>query len=482
MLKDKASKKILIVDDDEYNRTVLENIIGKEGYQTHTARDGASALKEATDWLPDLVLLDIVMPGSNGLEVLSDLRAAEFPHRPAIVMLSGKGDKPVIAEALLKGADDFVVKPVDELELIARLRAHLRAGETLSELEHEKKVLENLLEITNATTLTLDTDTVLNTIVQRVAEETNALRCSIVLVTKENKGFVISSHEDKSVKKLPLDLEKYPEIIEAISTRKPIVIDDIADHPLMESVREHVKDLKGMSLLVVPVIFSNEVLGTIFLRTEREGKGYTQAEIDFCTIVANSSYNAIKNARVFEEVNKERERLEEVAITDQLTKLYNQHFFYKRLEEEFERAIRYDTTLSVIMMDLDDFKRINDTYGHTTGDKVLREVAGMIKKSVRKIDIVARYGGEELAVILPHTPLKGAVGEAERIRKTVSDHSYAGLIKEVITVSMGVCSFPAKGIVNSGDLVNLADNALYDAKHAGKNRVLTRQELESKRA
>ncbi len=123
------------------------------------------------------------------------------------------------------------------------------------------------------------------------------------------------------------------------------------------------------------------------------------------------------------------------------------------------------------MVDIDNFKRINDGYGHRAGDHVLREIAGIIKGSVRKSDIIARYGGEEFAVILPQTTLEGAAGEAERLRELISEHDYADLTRELVTASLGVAAYPQDGIANYGDLVNLADTCLYEAKRMGKNRV-----------
>ncbi|MBI5454690.1 MAG: sensor domain-containing diguanylate cyclase, partial [Deltaproteobacteria bacterium] len=243
----------------------------------------------------------------------------------------------------------------------------------------------------------------------------------------------------------------------------------VLNHPLMAGVKNRIADLKDMSILIVPIVFNDEVLGTLFLRTRKKENGFSQKEIDFCRIVANSSFHALRNARLFEKVTKEKEYLKEIAVKDQLTSLYNHNFFYSRLEEEFERAVRYETPLSLIMLDIDNFKQINDTFGHRVGDVVLREIAAMVKRGVRKTDIVARYGGEEFAVILPHTLLKGAVDEAERLREIVESHAYAGLVSNKITVSIGVASYPQKGAMNSGDLVNYADDALYKAKWSGKN-------------
>lgn len=464
-----TEKKVLIVDDEELTVRMLEEAVGGKGYAIRTALNGEDALSIVKEWHPDVILLDLVMPGLEGMKVVEAIRSMELSVRPSIIVISCKGEKDVMVEAFNKGADDYMVKPVNELELMARIRAQARIVDLCEALEEDRENLSTILDITSAIGATLDTSTVLDVIVQRVAETIGAVRCSIVLVAKGNDGYVLVSHDNPDVKNFRIDLRKYPEIREALKTREPVAINDILNHPLMAEVHPLIEDLKDMSVLVVPIIFSEEVLGTLFLRARRVREGFTKEEIDFCHIVANTSYNAIRNARIFERTIREQELLKEIAITDHLTTLYNQHFFYTRLEEEFERAVRYDNQLAVLMMDIDNFKSINDQYGHRNGDMVLKEIAAIIKKCVRKSDIVARYGGEEFAVILPHTPIEGAAGEAERIRKIIGEHCYAHLIKEEITMSFGVAAYPRLGLMNSGDLVNASDKALYAAKAAGKN-------------
>ncbi|OGQ28429.1 MAG: hypothetical protein A3D29_04205, partial [Deltaproteobacteria bacterium RIFCSPHIGHO2_02_FULL_42_44] len=364
-------------------------------------------------------------------------------------------------------------KPIDEIEFIARMKAQTKIRGFYQELYDDKKNMEAILDITQAASTTLDSNEVLYTIVKKVADITNAVRCSIVLIIKESEGYVLVSHESPLIRDIKLDLNKYPEITAVLASKKPVIVEDIPNHPLMQKVKELVKDLENMSVLVLPIVYEEEVLGTLFLRTHRYGKGFTEKEIKLCQIIANSAYHAIKNARLFEDISKEKDKMTTLAITDSLTRLYNHNFFYRRLDEEFSRSVRYETPLSVIMIDLDNFKKINDTYGHRVGDLVLKEIADIIKKLVRKTDIVARYGGEEFAVILPHTNLKGAEEEAERIREAVSSHAYAGLAREILTMSLGVASYPCENsVLNSGDLVNLADTALYEAKRAGKNKVI----------
>jgi len=463
------NNKVLIVDDNLTSKAILEDILRHNGYDTRHALDGREGLELLAEWKPDVVLLDLVMPGMDGYGVCREIREMDLTPRPSIIIISVKDDKNSIVESLSCGADDFIAKPIDDSELVARVRAQQRIVEFYREIEEDKRSLETILEITTAMSASLDPSEVLGAIVSKVASITDAVRCSIVLIAKEDEGYVLASHEDPSVKELRIDLSKYPEIKKVISTKTPLALDDISTHPLMSPVKESIAELGGMSILIVPIVFNDEVLGTLFLRTRRREHGFAKKEVDFCRIVANASFHALRNARLFEKVVKEKEYLKEMAVRDHLTSLYNHNFFYSRLDEEFERAVRYETPLSLIMMDIDNFKQINDTYGHRVGDLVLKEISATIRRCVRKTDVVARYGGEEFAVILPHTLQKGALEEAERLREAIASSAYAGLVNHRVTVSVGVASYPQKGAMNSGDLVNHADDALYEAKRDGKN-------------
>lgn len=463
---------ILIIDDDLTIKAMLEDTLRANGYHTFHASTSREGLRLVKEHLPVLIFLDIAMPEMDGRKVCQMIRNMNISVRPSIIMLINKDDKDIIADAIEKGADDFIIKPIDDMELISRLKVQSKIRQFYQDLHGDKRNLEAILDITNTLSTTLESSEVLYTIVKKVADITEAVRCSIVLIMKEDEGYVLVSHESPVIRDIKLDLNKYPEIREVLISKKPVVVEDIPNHPLMQKVKDLVKDLGQMSVLVLPIVCEEEVLGTLFLRAHRLGKGFTEKEIQLCQIIANSAYHAIKNARLFEEVSKEKEHMKNLAITDSLTQLYNHNFFYNWLDEEFNRAVRYDTPLSVIMVDLDDFKRINDTYGHRAGDKVLKEIADIIKKLVRKTDIVARYGGEEFAIILPHTNLHGAEEEAERIREAISNNVYTGIKKEKLSTSLGVASYPSGGTMNSGDLVNLADTALYEAKRGGKNRVV----------
>lgn len=163
------------------------------------------------------------------------------------------------------------------------------------------------------------------------------------------------------------------------------------------------------------------------------------------------------------------ETLEKMAITDSLTGLYVRRYFSERLEEEFGRSARHALKFSFLMLDIDDFKKCNDTYGHLVGDVVLKEISRIMKESIREIDLISRYGGEEFAVLLPETSGNSAMLVAERIRKKVEEEVFKAYDERIkITLSIGLSEYP-ESASNSASLIDRADEALYRAKNAGKN-------------
>jgi diguanylate cyclase (GGDEF)-like protein len=185
----------------------------------------------------------------------------------------------------------------------------------------------------------------------------------------------------------------------------------------------------------------------------------------FLAQVANQAHIVVENSRLVE-------RLRELAIRDSLTDLYNHRHAMDLLANEFERVGRYAAGVSLLMLDLDEFKRINDEHGHPAGDAVLKEMARVLKETLRTVDSVGRYGGEEFVVILPHTSPEEARATAERIRRKVQSHVFwVGAKPLSVTLSIGVASYPSPAVDSPESLVREADRALYRAKDAGRNRV-----------
>jgi diguanylate cyclase (GGDEF)-like protein len=193
----------------------------------------------------------------------------------------------------------------------------------------------------------------------------------------------------------------------------------------------------------------------------------TAAELDRLQVIGNQSSLALQNALLHGE-------LERLSVTDRLTELYNHGYFQQRLEEEIGRAERFGHVLSLIMIDIDDFKAFNDTYGHPRGDRVLRSVSDAITRTLREIDFAARYGGEEFVVVLPETDVEGARAVAERIRVEVESLSFTSIGVDASirkTISVGVATFPTHAH-GGAPLIVAADQAMYAAKRSGKNAVV----------
>jgi diguanylate cyclase (GGDEF)-like protein len=314
-------------------------------------------------------------------------------------------------------------------------------------------------------------DEVLRMLINRMGRYFEANRCSVVSV-EEQKGVatVLSTYEDADLRNLEIKLSRYPEIIEAYRTRRPVILTDAVNDPLMESVRQYIENIDLKSVLVFPIISDDKVLGTLYLRTQTRSQ-FSGREIRVAEILAALTADALKAIQRETKLRKLYKDAEKKVVLDDLTGLYNRRFFTIRLAEEFNMSVRHGLPISCIMFDIDYFKRINDTLGHEEGDKVLMKFADCLKRSVRMSDIVARYAGDEFFLLLPMTDEKGAVKEAERI-KGLLDQTEGGPSSDGLTVSVGVVGFPCRGVRKPEDMIRNADRAMYEAKKAGRNRII----------
>ena len=219
------------------------------------------------------------------------------------------------------------------------------------------------------------------------------------------------------------------------------------------------------SYLALPLAIEGEIIGCIFVHSEQPN-AFDAQHLQFFSVIGYQMAATLKQFQRFSSVKKE-------AIYDTLTGLVNRRYFEERLSIETQKAFPASSDLSVIMVDIDHFKKVNDTYGHAGGDEVLREIASLLKNSVRKQeDMVARYGGEEFVLVLPEVSLEVASTIAERIRRSVENTPIdIGETQAHLTISLGVSSFPTHRATSKEELVKMADLALYDAKRGGRNRV-----------
>jgi diguanylate cyclase (GGDEF)-like protein len=338
----------------------------------------------------------------------------------------------------------FFVVSIFYIFLSERLTQEAKMSNAMME---ESRIAEVMVEMSRALSSSLNSDEVLLSIVTRLREVLGAEECSIVRIdsTKSGGAQIVVQATNPTERHVDIDLGQYPELKHAYESQQMV----------------YVPDAKPLGIIAVPMIAQDSVLGLIDVRSSRLVPVLTNATIRFFEIMASTAANALRNAQLFEE-------MEHRARTDFLTGLPNHRFFQTNLSLELARAQRHNHPLSLLIIDLDFLKEVNDRFGHPSGDMVIRVIAQTIRASLREIDFAARYGGEEFTVILPETSLAGAVQVADRIREGIAAEQFPGIGS--ITASIGVSNYPINAL-SKEDLIRVADQALYVAKNGGRDRV-----------
>ena len=660
-IKEGVKGKILAVDDSSQSRNVLKSYLGDEGYTVITAEDGEEGLAVALDQLPDVILLDVIMPKVDGYEVCRKLKEDERTRFTPVLMITSLEKKEDRIKAVEAGADDFLTKPYDTLELLARVKSmagkkiiHDELLETTQELKSSNESLkekmylmstlfivgerikdeldpadifrivhETLVNIIGAETFSIflyeEGETELSLVTSRgisreaedrlaaekgsgvIAEvlETGSpffyregaqetipsvegkkppevgeipILASVPLKTQNQIFGVINIHKfseglaqdtdfelismissqvaaaihnvnvydrlktysdelevtgkelSETNKKLEqqmfhlntlslfssqlhstLDLDEIYDIIRDLAVNfigvqifyllfydenRPIFHTGFADgvtedemralnpgkdkeivekvmttgDPFFASAMEENEREEGSALACLPLTIGDNTKGVFVIERLLPQKEKLEGnDLDLLSLLVKDSALAIMMALLYQ-------KMEETAFIDGLTGLHNHRFFQKRFDQDLSRAKRYGKPLSLILLDIDNFKEINDSYGHLQGDRILKDIATIMRWERRGSDLFARYGDEELATILPETDLKGALLFAERLRAAVEEYLFPteGLPLKV-TISLGVASFPEReGKVN---IIKAAEDALNLSKKEGKNRV-----------
>mgnify|MGYP006280875887 CR=1 FL=1 len=447
--------RILLVDDNNGGRQVLEAKLTAEYYQVFSASSGAEGLELAARERPDIILLDVVMPGMDGLEVCRTLKADdELKHIP-VVLLTAYESREVRIAGLEAGADEFLSKPFDDVMLFARLRSLSRLKVMIDELRDREEtgrrmgmapMPANRLGAGGGRVLVVDDD----------PKGAEALAADLAVEHRP----VVETDPDKALisAKGPIDLAvinitrssfdglRLVAMLRAGDLSRQVPILAVVDFDDRTRVLKAL-DLGVNDLVALPV---DPVEARVRARALIRRKRYADHLRD---TVAQSM---------------------ELAVTDQLTGLNNRRYMMGQLDALLERSAAGGDPTSVLMLDIDHFKRVNDTYGHAFGDDVLREVAVRLASSVRAVDLPCRYGGEEFVVVMPATRLTDAARIAERIRLAVASETFPVGEKEIsVTVSLGV-SASAGAEDRPESLLRRADEALYEAKAAGRNQVIVR--------
>lgn len=448
--------RVLVVDDIPTNVKLLEARLNAEYFDVTAAYSGREALEICAGGAVDIVLLDVMMPEMDGFEVCRRLKADPNTHHIPVVMITALDEVKDRVAGLNAGADDFLNKPVDDVQLMARvkslvrlktltdeLRARARTGHELA-IEDAARAMETI-HAESGRVLLIDEDPRHGERIHGFLAETHevdVLTAPSEAVYKASAGGYEAILINMQMSDLdPLRVCSQLRTLEQTRMVPIILIAEEADRP---------KVIRGLELGV------NDFIMRPVERNELSARVKTQ----------------IKRQRYAMELRQSLTDTLQLAVVDELTGLYNRRYFDRHLSVLLSKAQEQGRDMALIMLDLDHFKSVNDTYGHDAGDAVLKEFAVRLQRNIRGVDLACRYGGEEFVVLMPDTDFSQAERVAERARLAMSDFPFKAnaTVSLPLTVSVGL-AMNASASDTPETLLKRADVALYQAKRSGRNRV-----------
>lgn len=454
------SARILVVDDVPANVKLLEAKLTSEYYDVITASNGKDAIRVTKESEPDIVLLDVMMPEMDGFEACRRMKADPAIAHIPVVMVTALSDVQDRVQGLESGADDFLTKPINDLALFARIRSLVRLKQLTDELRlrdqsgQELGLSDNEVErddaalVAGAKILVVDDDIVQ---AQQLNNKLAPLGANVKLLTEPENALQVLNADDYDL---------------ALVSTQMLDMDGLR---LCSQIRSHEHTRRLPLLIIIEEDDTNALVKGLDIGVN----DYLVTPVDANEILARVK-TQIKRKRYQDALKSNYQKSVSMAVTDALTGLYNRHYFNTHTKNLLNQAKQQGRALSLVISDIDFFKKVNDTYGHIAGDEILKQVPKCMLRCIRATDMVARYGGEEFVIVMPDTPPLIAEDIAERIRKEVEAQLFnisvePGQIK--CTLSMGVATaIPADADPEA--LLKRADEALYKAKESGRNKVV----------
>ncbi|MDA5632666.1 MULTISPECIES: PleD family two-component system response regulator [Rhizobium/Agrobacterium group] len=449
--------RVLVVDDIPANVKLLEARLVAEYFDVVTAEDGFKALAICDEEQVDIILLDIMMPGMDGFEVCERLKANPKTAHIPVVMVTALDQPSDRVRGLKAGADDFLTKPVNDLQLIARVKSLVRLKAVSDELR-------------------LRAETARQIGIEEMLRADGLMQMPGRVLVADGRA---SSQERivralKPVAEVDAVTDPQAALLKAASSSFELVIvnSNFEDYDPLRLCSQ-LRSLERTRFLPLLLVAEQGADDMVARALDLGVNDYILRPIDPNELVARS-LTQIRRKRYNEHLRLNMQHTMELAIVDALTGLNNRRYLDNHLKILFDRAAVRGRPISICMTDIDRFKLVNDTYGHDVGDEVLREFAARIRSTVRGADLACRYGGEEFVVVMPDTPIEIAASVAERLRAIIEDKPFyvRSIDRELsITASLGIAT--SSGAFGMPDeLLKQADRALYEAKHAGRNRVV----------
>jgi diguanylate cyclase (GGDEF)-like protein len=445
-----------------------------EGLERVLVRGGFQVTEAASVTPPDFILYT---PDSSVANLADAIRAmatdAAHGGAPIFVLLT-QGPADAATESLLAGARDVLVAPIDLSELRARLDVHIRTRTEAREAQEALRARDLLFDIFQEVSSAVRADEIFQTLVRRVGQAFGLSHCSLVLTAPgDDKGRVVAVYENPAIRDLRVDLGRYPEIQEAIRTERPVVIQNVHEDPLFASIRQHWNkqkiEVNVQAAVALPVFVQGRAAAVFFLRTEKGDPQLRAADVAFANTIAQAAARVLENEERRSAIYR---RQISAGTTDETTGCASLDALDRRMRDEFERARRYSLHFSLVLIDIDRLRDINDKLGHTAGDRVLGEIGAIMQRELRAPDFVARYGGDEFACVLPETDVAGGRRFVERLREVFARHTFGDLGPDnAPAISAGVVAYPHSEALRPEDLFTLAEGALQKAKSGASDRI-----------
>lgn len=487
--------KVLVAEDSPTIRAMIQYTLEQAGFNVLTANDGIEEVELAYRDNPDVIISDILMPRMNGYQACRLLKSDPLTSATPIVMMTTRQEESSRFWGMKTGANEYITKPFEPEELLHLLDKIAEEFHLKENLSNGKKSTGNVqpqemdeTQIITRVNELLDKELFRSTLINEVGtlSETVLNFQQVIKTLLEMFSKVINFQI------AGMFIHEEMEDALFVFLREPVSSKTLSEF----EARLH-RFLQIENLKFLPARMKKEIFGevreetdvflrafhTVPVRIGRAGLGimavagsdpqaFLQEDLQILEFLRPQIAMILENAIL-------HKRTAELAITDGLTGLSTHRYFQEAIDREIGRAKRLKLTFSLVMLDIDNFKSLNDTFGHLEGDKVLKDIAKIMRNQVRDTDTVARYGGEEFVVILIDTPKDGARITAERIREAIEKNKFvlAGR-RVVVTASLGIATYPDDAEAKQ-EIIKVADTALYKAKMSGKNKVCSSEEEES---